>query len=65
MHTDCQCMSSSSELAYGFSYKYTEEKRTMKKIFSFVESLEFPSATLFPAILLLVMIHGTRQRPDN
>lgn len=65
MHTDCQCMSSSSEVAYGFSYKYMEEKRAMKKIFSFVESLEFPSATLFPAILLLVMIHETRQRPDN
>lgn len=61
-HTDCHCMSSSSEVAYGFRYTYVEEKRTMRKIsiFTLHESLEFPSSTLCPATLLSVMIHGIK-----
>lgn len=68
MHIDSQFMSSSSEVENGFLYKYMEEKRIKTKISIFLldkKSFQFPSGTLFPAILLIVMIHGTRQRPDN
>lgn len=67
LHPKC-IMSSNSEVENGFWYKYTEEKVIKRKISTFSldkKSLEFPSGTLFPAIFLSVMIHGTRQRPNN